>query len=100
VGLLFLVSLLFSSYDLLFIIDFIFIYSATYPWNFSRVNSTTQNESGVQNMKTEPDALATVENESGAQNMKAGPDALATVEYESGSAKHENETRRPRYRRK
>jgi hypothetical protein len=39
VGPLFLVSLLFSSYDLLLIIDFIFIYSATHPWNFSRVNN-------------------------------------------------------------
>jgi hypothetical protein len=36
----------------------------------------------------------------GAQNMKKGPNALATVENESGSAKHENGTRRPRYRRK
>jgi hypothetical protein len=37
---------------------------------------------------------------SGAQNMKRGPVALGTTENESGSAKHENRTRRPRYRRK
>jgi hypothetical protein len=36
----------------------------------------------------------------GAQNIKTGPDALATAEYEFGRAKHENWTRRPRYRRK
>jgi hypothetical protein len=33
-------------------------------------------------------------------NMKTGPNALGTVEYESGSAMLENETRRPRFRRK
>jgi hypothetical protein len=36
----------------------------------------------------------------GTQNMKTGPDALGTIENDSGSAKHENGTRRPRYRRK
>jgi hypothetical protein len=36
----------------------------------------------------------------GAQNMKMGQDALGTAENESGSLKLENETRRPRYRRK
>jgi hypothetical protein len=36
----------------------------------------------------------------GTQNNKMGPDALGTAENESGKAKHENETRRPRYRRK
>jgi hypothetical protein len=36
----------------------------------------------------------------GAQNMKMGPDALDTAENENGSAKHENGTSRPRYRRK
>jgi hypothetical protein len=36
----------------------------------------------------------------GAQKKKMGPAALGTVENESGSTKHENETRRPRYRRK
>jgi hypothetical protein len=36
----------------------------------------------------------------GAQNMKTGPDALCTAENESRSVKHENRTRRPRYRRK
>jgi hypothetical protein len=52
-------------------------------------------------MKKGPDAHGTVENESGSsQNMKTGPDALRTVENESGSTKHENGTRRPRYRRK
>jgi hypothetical protein len=51
-------------------------------------------------MKMGPDALATAENESGEQNMKTRPDALDTAENESGRAKHENGTRRPRYRRK
>jgi hypothetical protein len=37
---------------------------------------------------------------SGAQNMKIGPDALGTDENEFRSAKHEDGTRRPRYRRK
>jgi hypothetical protein len=32
--------------------------------------------------------------------MKMGPDAYGTAENESGSEKHENGTRRPRYRRK
>jgi hypothetical protein len=32
--------------------------------------------------------------------MKTAPDALETAENESGSAKHENGTRRPLYRRK
>jgi hypothetical protein len=32
--------------------------------------------------------------------MKTGPDALGTAENESGRARHENENRRPRYRRK
>jgi hypothetical protein len=36
----------------------------------------------------------------GAQNIKMGPDALGTVENELGHAKHENETQRPRHRRK
>jgi hypothetical protein len=36
----------------------------------------------------------------GAQNMKMGPDALGTAENMSGSAKYENGTGRPRYRRK
>jgi hypothetical protein len=51
-------------------------------------------------MKTGPDDPGVAENESGAQNMKTGPGALGTVENEFGSAKHENGTRRPRYRRK
>jgi hypothetical protein len=37
---------------------------------------------------------------SGAQNMKTGPEAYYIAENESGSAKRENGTRRPRYRRK
>jgi hypothetical protein len=36
----------------------------------------------------------------GAQNMKTRPDAFGTAQNESGSEKHENWTRRPRYRRK
>jgi hypothetical protein len=35
-----------------------------------------------------------------AQNLKTGADALGTTEIESESAKHENETRCPRYLRK
>jgi hypothetical protein len=37
---------------------------------------------------------------SGAQNMKTGPDALGNAENESESAKRDNGTRHPRYRRK
>jgi hypothetical protein len=37
---------------------------------------------------------------SGAQNMKTGLDAVDTAEKEFGRAKHENGSRRPRYRRK
>jgi hypothetical protein len=37
---------------------------------------------------------------SGAQNLKTRPDTLGTAENESGSAKYENKTRHPRYRRK
>jgi hypothetical protein len=55
---------------------------------------------GSQNLKTGPDVLVTAENESGAQTMKTGPDVLGTAENEFESAKHENGTRRPRYRRK
>jgi hypothetical protein len=73
---------------------------------------------GMQNIKTGGDELGTAENEFGArktskrnrtpsvppkmspdaQNMKMGPDAFDTAENESVSAKHENGTRRPRYR--
>jgi hypothetical protein len=35
----------------------------------------------------------------GAQKKKTGPDALDIAENESESVKHENGTRRPRYRR-
>jgi hypothetical protein len=38
-------------------------------------------------------------NSPGAQNMKTGPDALGTAEIESECVKHENGTRRARYRR-
>jgi hypothetical protein len=51
-------------------------------------------------MKTGPDDLSTVENECGTLNMKTGPDAHEIAENESGSAKHENGTRNPGYRRK
>jgi hypothetical protein len=37
---------------------------------------------------------------SGAQNTKTGPDALRTAENVFESAKHENGTRRRRYRQK
>jgi hypothetical protein len=50
-------------------------------------------------MKTGPDDLGTTENEFG-RPKHVGPDALGTVENESESAKHENWTRRPLYRRK
>jgi hypothetical protein len=46
----------------------------------------------AENTKTGPDDLGT------ADNMKTGPDALGTAENESGSAKHDNGTRRHRYR--
>jgi hypothetical protein len=61
---------------------------------------TVENEFGAQNMKTGPDDLSTIENEFGAQNMKTGPDVIGTVGNESESAKYENETWHPRYRRK
>jgi hypothetical protein len=61
---------------------------------------TSKTIMGAQNMKTGPDDLCTPKNEFGAQNMKTGPDAIGTVGNESGSAKYENETRHPRYRRK
>jgi hypothetical protein len=35
-----------------------------------------------------------------AQKMQTGPDTLGIVEKASGSAKDENDTQRPRYRRK
>jgi hypothetical protein len=55
---------------------------------------------GLQNIKTGPDALGTAENGLGAQNMITGADALDTAENEFGRAKHENGTRRSRYRQK
>jgi hypothetical protein len=54
----------------------------------------------AQNMKTVPDAIDTTEISPGAQNMKTGTDAFGTAENVSGSLKHENGTRRRRYRRK
>jgi hypothetical protein len=36
----------------------------------------------------------------GAQNVNTGPDALGNAEKETRKAKHENGTRRRRYRRK
>jgi hypothetical protein len=48
--------------------------------------------------KREPTPSVMPNTSPGAQNMKTGPDALGTAENESGSAKHENDTRRPRYR--
>jgi hypothetical protein len=54
----------------------------------------------AQNMKTGPDAPVPPKKSSGAQYVKTGPYALGTAKNESGSAKHENGTRRPRYRRK
>jgi hypothetical protein len=47
-----------------------------------------------------PDALGIVENESGAQNMKTEPDSLGIDKNESERAKHENRTRRTQHRRK
>jgi hypothetical protein len=54
----------------------------------------------AQNKKTGPEALVPPKTSMGAQNMNMGPDDLGTVENESGRAKHENGSRRPRYRKK
>jgi hypothetical protein len=54
----------------------------------------------AQNMKTEPNALGSAKTSSGSQNMKSGPDGIGTAENECENAKLENETRRPRNRRK
>jgi hypothetical protein len=51
-------------------------------------------------MKKDPTPSVPSKMSSAAQNIKIGPDALNTAENESGSAKHENGTRRPRFRRK
>jgi hypothetical protein len=51
-------------------------------------------------MKTGPDTLVFVEIESGHIILETGPDALRTAEKVSESAKYENGTKRPRYRRK
>jgi hypothetical protein len=50
-------------------------------------------------MKQDPTPLEPPKMSPGAQSMKTGPDALRTAENVSGSAKHENESGRPRYRR-
>jgi hypothetical protein len=54
----------------------------------------------AQNMKTEPNALGSAKTSSGSQNMKSGPDGIGTAENECENEKLENETRRPRNRRK
>jgi hypothetical protein len=51
-------------------------------------------------MKTGADALSYGENKSGVQNMKTAPDALETAENMSKSEKHEKGIGRPLYRRK
>jgi hypothetical protein len=51
-------------------------------------------------MKTGPDALGNVKMSLGAQKVKTAPDALDTAQNGFGSTKHENGTRRHRYRRK
>jgi hypothetical protein len=51
-------------------------------------------------MKTGPDTLRIAENVSGSENLKTVPDAVGTAENEFGRAKHENGSRRPRFRRK
>jgi hypothetical protein len=55
---------------------------------------------GAQNMKRGPITSISPKMSPGAKNMKKVPHALVTAENESGSAKHENETRHPQYRRK
>jgi hypothetical protein len=52
----------------------------------------------AQNMKTSPDALGTDENKSGSTKYDNGTQRLGTAEHGSRSAKHEKETRCPRYR--
>jgi hypothetical protein len=54
----------------------------------------------AQNIKTGPTTSVPSKTSSGAQKMKMGPDALGTAKNESWSAKHQNGTRCPRYRRK
>jgi hypothetical protein len=55
---------------------------------------------GAQNMKTGRDASAPPKAGPEGLNMKTRHDTLGTAEYESGKAKHENWTRRRRFRRK
>jgi hypothetical protein len=59
-----------------------------------------ENESGRENMKTGPHASVPQKTRTGAQNMKTGTESHDTAENESELANYENETRRPRYRRK
>jgi hypothetical protein len=61
---------------------------------------TAENESGRKTLKLDPTPSVPPKTSLGAQNMKTGPDALGTAENVYGHAKHENETRLPRYRRK
>jgi hypothetical protein len=49
-------------------------------------------------MKTGPDAIVPPKTSMEEKNMKMGPDALGTVKNEIESAKHENWTRRLRFR--
>jgi hypothetical protein len=51
-------------------------------------------------MKTGPDVTVLPRTSSGVQNIKTGPDALDIVKNGSRSATHENWTRLRRYRRK
>jgi hypothetical protein len=51
-------------------------------------------------MKTAADALGNAEKSPGAQIKKTGADTHGTAETENGRAKHENDSRRPQYRRK
>jgi hypothetical protein len=55
---------------------------------------------GAQNIKTVLDALGTTEDESEVRKTRKRDPVLYIAENESGSAKHENRTGRPRYRRK
>jgi hypothetical protein len=51
-------------------------------------------------MKTDADALGNAKKSPGAQIKKTGADTHGTAETETGRAKHENDSRRPQYRRK
>jgi hypothetical protein len=51
-------------------------------------------------IKQDPTPLVSPKTNHGAQNMKTRPDGFGTAENASGNAKHENGTRRRRYRKK